>query len=98
MILENKFLYLTPFQKRLHSVVTDISSLDIVTFKQSLSSLREATTDMDLTRIVEPYLDPWWITSSPKIVNPDLFPDVPRFRNMVTLHLIRYQNDNIFYE
>jgi hypothetical protein len=83
MILENKFLYLTPFQKRLHSLVTDISSSDIGTFKGSLSSLREATTNIDLTRIVEPYLDPWWITSTPMVVNPDLFPDVPRFRNMV---------------
>jgi hypothetical protein len=33
--------------------------------------------DIDLTRIVEPYLDPWWMTSSPEITNPDLFPDVP---------------------
>jgi hypothetical protein len=84
MILQDKFLYLTPFQKRLHSVVTDVSSSDIGTFKRNLSSLREATTDIDLTRIVEPYLGPWWMTSSPEIANPDLFPDVPRFRNVVS--------------
>ena len=83
MILEDKFLYLTPFHKGLYEVVTDISSSDIGTFKQSLASLREATVDIDLTRIVEPYLDPWWMTASPEVTNPDLFPDVPRFRNVV---------------
>lgn len=83
MILEDKFLYLTPFHKGLHSVVGDISSWDIGTFKRSLTSLREATVDVDLTRIVEPYLDPWWMTASPEVGNPDLFLDVPRFRNMV---------------
>ena len=83
MILEDKFLYLTPFHKALHSVVTDGSSSDIRTFKRRLSSLREATVDIDLTRIVEPYLDPWWMTASPEIANPDLFPDIPRFWNMV---------------
>lgn len=83
MILEDKFLYLTPFHKALHSVVTDVSSSDIGTFKRRLSSLREVTVDIDLTRIVEPYLDPWWMTASPEIANPDLFPDVPRFQNVV---------------
>ena len=83
MILENKFLYITPFQKRLHTVVNNISCSDIGTFKQSLSLLREVTTDIDLTRIVEPYLDPWWISTSLIVLNPDLFPDVPRFWNVV---------------
>ena len=83
MILEDKFLYVTPFHKWLHSAVTDISRLDIVTFKQTLASLREITVDIDLTRIVEPYLDPWWMSASPKITNPGLFPDVLRFWNMV---------------
>jgi hypothetical protein len=83
MILEDKFLYVTPFHKRLHSAVTDISNSDITTFKRTLASLREATVDIDLTRIVEPYLDPWWMSASPEIANPDLFPDVPRFRNVV---------------
>ena len=83
MILKDKFLYLTPFHKGLHSVVTDISTSDIGSFKRSLSSLREATVDIDLTRIVEPYLEPWWMLASPEIANPDLFPDVLRFRDAV---------------
>jgi hypothetical protein len=83
MILEDKFLYITPFHKGLHSLVTDMSRCDIGTFKSCLVSLRVATVDIDLTRIVEPYLDPWWMSASLEISNPDLFPDVPRFRNVV---------------
>jgi len=84
MILEDRFLYLSPFHKSLHLLVTDPSSSDPATFKRGLSSLRETTTEMDLTRIVEPYLDPWWITASSEMENTDLFPDVPRFRNVVS--------------
>ena len=84
MILEDRFLYLTPFHKSLHSLIMDTSSSDPATFKRSLSSLRETTTEMDLTRIIEPYLNPWWITASSQIENTDLFPDVLRFRNVVS--------------
>src|SRR5271154_2099878 len=90
LVLRNKFHYIAPFFKQInHTIRMSRSFHDIEDFKASLSQLDYRCSVTDPSRIVDHYLDPWWIEPSLE-TNMHIHDGLPDFLRQVcfTLGLI----------
>ena len=60
MLMRNRYHYVAPFHKQVHRTLRRPFGL-IEEFKSALSDLNYNCPANDPTRIVDKYLDPWWL-------------------------------------
>lgn len=77
MVILAKFNHVAPFHRRLYAVIS--AATDVPNFKLALLGLDPACTGMDPSRIVDRYLDPWWITPSSDMEFLRLLNGIPDF-------------------
>ena len=86
MVIVGKFNHVTPFQRHLHAAIN--AATTVPNLKLALFGLDLACATMDPSRIVDRYLDPWWITPSSDTEFLSLLDGIPDFIAQVRFWLI----------
>ena len=76
-VLTGKFNHVTPFHRRIHAIIYAAKTIEDL--KSGLFDIDPACPTMDPTRVVNRYLDPWWITPSLSTEFLSLLDGVPDF-------------------